>query len=49
MNIAAKVRAEKEKHPYRFCQVKKCLWRVITAHGPNPCRKHPERKLEEAR
>ena len=41
MNTAAKVRIEKDKHPERFCAVRDCLWRIQTAVGPNPCRKHP--------
>lgn len=29
MNIQAKVALDKEKHPERFCPVKRCLWRVV--------------------
>lgn len=39
MNPAQATRLEKEKHPERFCP--KCLWRIVTTKGPNPCRKHP--------
>ncbi len=28
MNIQAKVAVEKEKHPERFCPVKRCLWKT---------------------
>lgn len=28
MNIAAKVAADKQKHPERFCPAHRCLWRV---------------------
>lgn len=45
MNTAAKVRAEKDAHPERFCASKKCLWRIATPSGPNPCRKHPFENL----
>ena len=41
MNVAAKVAAEKEAHPERFCPVKRCLWRTVTRQGANPCRNHP--------
>lgn len=41
MNVAQKIRIEKEKHPERFCSVKACLWRILTNKGPNPCRNHP--------
>lgn len=41
MNIQVKVALEKREHPERFCKHPRCLWRVQTARGPNPCRKHP--------
>jgi hypothetical protein len=41
MSIAAKVAAEKAAHPERFCPVPRCLWRIVTPRGPNPCQKHP--------
>ena len=44
MSVAAKVRAEKEAHPERFCAHKECLWRIMTSRGPNPCRNHPVAK-----
>ena len=40
MRIAAKVRLEKEAHPERFCRDARCLWRVVTRLGPNPCPRH---------
>lgn len=40
MNPAAKVAAEKQAHPERFCA--KCLWRIIGRDGlSTPCRNHP--------
>ena len=39
MRIASKVAAEKALHPERFCV--HCLWRIQTAQGPSPCRRHP--------
>lgn len=39
MNPAQATRIEKEQHPERFCP--KCLWRIQTSKGPNPCRNHP--------
>lgn len=41
MNIQAKVAIEKQAHPERFCKHPRCLWRIVTSRGPNPCRKHP--------
>ncbi len=41
MNTAAKVREEKEEHPERFCKHPRCLWRISTRSGSNPCRNHP--------
>lgn len=41
MNTAAKVRKDKEAHPERYCRDPRCLWRVVTFQGINPCRKHP--------
>lgn len=40
--VAAKVRAYKEKHPELYCPDPKCLWRVVTSYGrkPNPCPRH---------
>lgn len=41
---AAKVRAEKDAHPERFCTNPRCLWRVTTREGAKPCPRHtPER------
>ncbi len=40
-SVAARVAEQKRKHPERFCPDKRCLWRVVTRQGPNPCRKHP--------
>lgn len=44
MNPAAKSRAEKEKHPERYCKAKHCLWRTHHADGTRKsfCRNHPE-------
>lgn len=42
MNVAAKCRIEKEAHPERYCAHPRCLWKIQTALGPNPCRNHPE-------
>jgi len=34
MNVQAKVALDKEKHPERFCPVKRCLWKVMQLdHG----------------
>jgi hypothetical protein len=39
--VAAKVRADKELYPDRYCRVPACLWRVKHTGGPDtPCRKH---------
>lgn len=35
--VAGSVRANKERHPERYCSVKNCLWN--TTRGP--CQKHP--------
>ena len=40
-STAAKVRANKEAYPHLYCAVRGCLWKIQTAVGPNPCRKHP--------
>jgi hypothetical protein len=40
-NVAQKCRIEKEAHPELYCQNPKCLWRIVTSRGPNPCRNHP--------
>lgn len=40
--VAASVAQEKERHPERFCKEPKCLWRVATRNGSNPCKKHPQ-------
>lgn len=41
MNVAAKVREEKEQHPERFCNARVCLWRVRHLDGrETPCPKH---------
>lgn len=41
MNVAARVREEKEQHPERFCNVRVCLWRVRHLDGrETPCPKH---------
>jgi hypothetical protein len=45
--VAAKIRAEKEAHPERFCPNRKCLWRIVTAQGPNPCRNHQEQQRRD--
>lgn len=47
--VAAKVRTEKEAHPERFCSNSKCLWRVVTARGLNPCQNHPATTLAPVR
>jgi len=46
MKTDAKVRADKEAHPERYCIDPQCLWRTVTREGPKPCPKHPvsERK-----
>jgi hypothetical protein len=41
MHPAAACRNEKEKHPERFCQHPRCLWRVVTRSGIHMCPKHP--------
>ncbi len=33
MNVAAKVRAEKDAHPERFCPDPCCLWRELHSDG----------------
>lgn len=41
MNVAAKVRHEKEQHPERFCSNPRCLWRVKhNGRVDTPCPKH---------
>lgn len=47
MRVAAQVRIEKEKHPERFCAHPKCLWRIVTRNGLNPCRNHPTENHNE--
>ncbi len=47
-SVAAKVRANKEKHPEFYCRVPGCLWRTVVFNGgtvpiQNPCKKHPTR------
>lgn len=32
--VAAKLRAEKDAHPERFCPSQQCLWRIRGEHGP---------------
>ena len=41
-SVAAKVRADKEQHPEKYCPAPSCLWRVVTRYGLNPCKKHPQ-------
>jgi hypothetical protein len=41
MNPAEHSRKDKELHPERYCANTKCLWRIVTARGPNPCKNHP--------
>lgn len=48
MHVAAAVRREKEAHPERFCAHPRCLWRVVTRAGRNPCRNHPALNNEAA-
>lgn len=38
-NPYAAARREKEQHAERYCP--KCLWKIVTRTGPNPCRNHP--------
>lgn len=47
MNIAQKVRREREQHPERFCS--RCLWRIVSRRTgeSTPCPKHP-RELPDA-
>lgn len=40
-STAMRVREAKERKPEDFCKVPACLWRIRTAQGANPCRKHP--------
>ena len=47
MNIQAKVAVDKEKHPERFCPVRRCLWRTAkldhasqTYSGGGYCPRH---------
>lgn len=40
-NVAADVRKHKETHPELYCAHPRCLWRIVTNRGPNPCRNHP--------
>ena len=47
MNVAQSVRLKKEKHPEIFCQNAKCLWRIWTLAGPNPCPNHPIAQVAE--
>lgn len=48
-NVAARARAEKEKHPDRYCKGQHCLWRTHRPDGTRRswCRKH-EREAEKA-
>jgi hypothetical protein len=41
MSVAASVRREKEAKPHLYCPNSKCLWKVVSREGANPCRKHP--------
>lgn len=41
MNAAAFSRQDKEQNPGNYCHDPKCLWRIVTARGANPCQKHP--------
>lgn len=41
-SVAARVRADKDAHPERYCAVRGCLWRILTRQGFVPCRKHPD-------
>ena len=34
MNVAASVRAHKEKHPEKYCSVPRCLWRTDSKFCP---------------
>jgi hypothetical protein len=47
-SIAAKVRADKEANPSRYCATDpRCLWRIKDRNGnPTPCMKHPCRVPE---
>lgn len=40
-STAMRVREAKERKPEDFCKVPACLWRIRTAQGANPCKKHP--------
>lgn len=40
-SVAKSVREMKEKYPQDYCADPRCLWRVVTNRGPNPCQKHP--------
>jgi hypothetical protein len=40
MNVAQKIRLEKDAHPERFCPDKRCLWRIVTALGTIACPRH---------
>jgi hypothetical protein len=40
--VAAKVAANKEKHPERYCRAPKCLWRT----GGGYCPRHTPAKAE---
>jgi hypothetical protein len=40
-NVAASVRAQKEKNPELFCADRKCLWRIVKRDGTlSPCQNH---------
>ena len=47
-NVAASERKNKEAHPELYCSNKRCLWRIVTSKGSNPCRNHPVAKPESA-
>ncbi len=49
MNMQAKVAIDKEKHPERFCPVKRCLWKTArldhatqTYSGGGYCPRHTQ-------
>ncbi len=41
-SVAAKVAANKEQHPERFCPVKRCLWRT----GGPYCPRHEPKDVD---
>ncbi len=40
-NVAQQCRMDKEARPELYCRNPKCLWKIVTRRGPNPCRNHP--------